>query len=721
MDNESVIIENNKEAGLKILRPYSKWRGGLMALLIKGILSFVSAIMVFNLIFYGFNIECDYVLMTKIIFAVSFIFTILQINNIILAFSYVFVAFKTYVYILNNTEVLKNGVMTMANQCYPIISNALNLPSADGFDNVLVDTYLTVNSVTGIAAVAISIIMVTIVVKLNSGLFYAIGMSVVFAILSFFNCEVKYEYASILLLGFVLAVVLSLCSVKGFRLSVLSLLYKKKSKVFKFKSDLSYILQIAVVACIMFMVISQGFRFFYGPDKFNATFNDEYSENIKVTARDIAVMKYAEYKNFNLEKNTSLGQLGYVAYTKPNFKNIIFRFVTEPVTEGKLYFTSFVGQDYKFRYNNWTESQDNNSVMINTLKDANAFEKKFEIYTGEHKSYIPSYAEYRDYEYDNKNKSEIIAYEYKNINIDDESYNDYVKNTYLSIDEENKSVLNKICEEHHFSKEDSNIDYNLAEYLKNNFTYSTECETIPYGKDFVNYFLEESKTGNFAQFATALTLLYRNIGIPARYVSGYAVDAKQTLIADNAGGGRTNTAVKAANLYSWVEIYNSEGGWQIVDIIPAPDIEELEEKYGEESENTYTPDTSIENYFRTIDKEKCTPANIAKIGLNVVLKLMAIIILVFVIVLVFAFTGIVVYRNIIFSRSDNSKKAYILMERLRNSLKIKSVSYRDMKKVLTEKYGSERAVAIIELAEKCIFSNNVSNEDIKRLKKLIRK
>lgn len=721
MDNESLIIENNTETGFEILKPYSKWRGSFAALLIKGILSAVSAIMVFNLIFYGFNIECDYTLMAKIIFVVVFIFTILQINSIILVFSYAFVVFRIYAYILNNAEILKNGVMTIANQCYPIISTALNLPTADGFDNVLADTYLTVNSVTGIAAVIISMIMVTIIVKLNSRLLYAIGMSVVFATLSFFNCKIKYEYASILLLGFVLAVILSLCKVDGFRLSILSLLCKKKGKAFKFKSDLLYVLQTAVIACIMFIVISQGFKIFYGFDNFNETFNDEYSENLKVTARDIAVMKYAEYKNFNLEKNTSLGQLGYVAYTKPNFKNISFRFVTEPVMSGKLYFTSFIGQDYKFRYNNWTEAQDNNSVMVNALKNASAAEKKFEIYTGEHKSYIPSYAEYKDYEYDNKNKSEIIAYEYKNININNESYNDYVNNTYLSIDEENKRVLNKICEEQGFNKEDSNIDYNIAEYLKNNFTYSTEAETLPYGKDFVNYFLEESKTGNFTQFATALTLLYRNIGIPARYVSGYAVDAKQTLLADNAGGGRTNTAVKQANLYSWVETYNSEGGWQIVDVVPAPNIEELEEKYGEESKNTYTPDTSLDNYFRTIDKEKYTPANIAKMGLNIALKLITVIILLFVVVLTLVFICIVFYRTIVFNRSDNSKKAYILMEGLKKRLKINSASYRDMKKGLAERYGSERAMKIIDLAERCIFSNNVSNEDIKRLKKLIRK
>lgn len=713
------IIKNNK-SGFGLLRPYSSMGGGLFALLIRGLLSAVSALMVFNLIFYSFHIECDYALMTKIIFGISFLFTLLQLNTIVLVLGLAFAVFKIYNYISANTEIIKNGLKTMANQCYPIISNALNLPLVDGFNDIMADTYLTVNTVSAIVVVGISIIMTIVVVKLNSTLFYAIGMSFVFAFLSFFNCEIDFKYAAILLLSFLLMTVLNLCGISSFKLSVVSLLLRNKGNKGKFKADIFFTVQVMFICCIVFVIIGGIFRSVYPQDKFNATFNAEYSENIKITARDIAVIKYAEYKDFNLTSQVKLGQLSYISYNKPNFKSNAFRFVTEPIREGKIYFTAFVGERYNYRYNDWTESGDNNNVMVDALKNAGADEKVYEIYSPDHKSFIPGYAEYKSYNYNDKNKVKITSYEYKNVSITDEGYNNYVNNTYLSIDEENKKIIDKICSENGFSKDDLEIDKKLSEYLKNNFTYSTETDTLPYGKDFVNYFLEESKTGNFTHYASALTLLYRNIGIPARYVSGYVVEAKQTIAGANEGGQRTNTAVKSANLHSWVEVYSSNGGWRIIDNIPSPTMEELEEKYGEKAENTYSPNTSLDNYFRTIDKEKYSPVSIVKTGIVIVVKFFVIIFLTAAALSALLLAVIYICRYMVYIRSDNSKKAYILMEGLKRKYKINEVSYRGMQSSLAKKFGREKAYEIITLAEKCIFSDKVTDNDIKKLKKLLR-
>ena len=40
----------------------------------------------------------------------------------------------------------------------------------------------------------------------------------------------------------------------------------------------------------------------------------------------------------------------------------------------------------------------------------------------------------------------------------------------------------------------------------------------------MNYFLTKNRRGYCAHFASAATLAFRYIGIPARYVEGYAVD-----------------------------------------------------------------------------------------------------------------------------------------------------------------------------------------------------
>lgn len=711
--NRKEII--NKITGFKINKPCFSMSAGFITLLIKGIISGLTSVVVFNMLFLGFNIECDFLLMRKIIFAVTFIFSLLQVNLLVVSIAYIFTAIKIFEYIKANGEVIKNGFMTIANQCYSVISESMNLPMADGFDKIMLDTYLTVNTVSGIIAVIIAMVMVLVVVRLSSKILYTIGISIVLAVISFFNCEINYKYIIVLFLCYGIFILMSICNINSIKLSVFSLI-KRKGK-YKLKSSMVYALQIGAIACVMTVIVIQGFNIFYNNEKFNAKFNNDYSENIRVTARDVALMKYAEYKKYSLPEDVSMGQLGYVAYVKPNVKVNEFKFISEPISEGKVYFKSFTGESYNYRYNGWTEAEDSNNVMVNALKNAGAGVKEYEIISNKDLEYLPYYSE--NITYNEDHKAVVTGYNYKNVTINDESYNEYVQNTFLQIDDENKAVIDKICSQQGFNQNDENLESKLKDYLVNNFTYSTEVEILPYGKDFVNYFLEETKTGNFMQYASVLTLIYRNLGIPARYVSGYAVEAEQTL-AGHRVGTKTRTDVKQANMYSWVEIYNKNGGWQVIDIVPAFTLEELEEKYGGENENTYTPDTSLNSYFSTVDREKYSPQNMARVGGRIALKIVVIISIAVLAIPAFIIIIWLLYKYIRYKKADNSKKAYILLERLKKKFKIECTSYRELEEIINVKYGSERSKEIIDLGEKCIFSNKVGNEDIKILEKLIR-
>ena len=59
--------------------------------------------------------------------------------------------------------------------------------------------------------------------------------------------------------------------------------------------------------------------------------------------------------------------------------------------------------------------------------------------------------------------------------------------------------------------------------LQNMATYSTTPGVTPLNADPVEYFLFESGEGYCQHFASAAVLMYRLYGIPARYVTGYAV------------------------------------------------------------------------------------------------------------------------------------------------------------------------------------------------------
>ncbi len=79
------------------------------------------------------------------------------------------------------------------------------------------------------------------------------------------------------------------------------------------------------------------------------------------------------------------------------------------------------------------------------------------------------------------------------------------------------------------------------------------------GRDEVIRFLETTKTGKCSSFASASTLLYRYLGIPARYVVGILA----TCPTEN-----EVTAIDLSSAHAWCEVFCDEVGWIVVDNTP---------------------------------------------------------------------------------------------------------------------------------------------------------
>ena len=94
-------------------------------------------------------------------------------------------------------------------------------------------------------------------------------------------------------------------------------------------------------------------------------------------------------------------------------------------------------------------------------------------------------------------------------------------------------------------------------YLADTCRYSLSPGTTPEGEDFTRYFLEESHEGYCVHFATAATLLFRSMGIPARYVEGYIVPQKDFGSSDAEGW----VHVSDERGHAWTEIYVPLYGW----------------------------------------------------------------------------------------------------------------------------------------------------------------
>ena len=139
----------------------------------------------------------------------------------------------------------------------------------------------------------------------------------------------------------------------------------------------------------------------------------------------------------------------------------------------------------------------------------------------------------------------------------------------------------------------------ISDIFDEDYLYTLRPGKTPGGKNYVKYFLLDNKKGYCAHFATATVLILRELGIPARYVEGYAIDAGGVLLSEDESEGWIwgdnkfgLTRVQRYNVtdrcgHAWAEMYVSGIGWIPVDITPGSedDSESGGSDFGETLEN----------------------------------------------------------------------------------------------------------------------------------------
>src|SRR2546429_3656502 len=105
----------------------------------------------------------------------------------------------------------------------------------------------------------------------------------------------------------------------------------------------------------------------------------------------------------------------------------------------------------------------------------------------------------------------------------------------------------------------------LASYLQRSYRYMLDLPPVPTGRDPVDWFLFDVKTGYCEQFATAETLMLRSLGIPARLATGYATGDYDPIL--------NQAVVREHDAHAWVEVWFSGHGWVPVD--PTPGVSPL--------------------------------------------------------------------------------------------------------------------------------------------------
>jgi transglutaminase-like putative cysteine protease len=93
----------------------------------------------------------------------------------------------------------------------------------------------------------------------------------------------------------------------------------------------------------------------------------------------------------------------------------------------------------------------------------------------------------------------------------------------------------------------------IRNYLRTNIDYNDQIEAAPDGVDPVHYTLFDIKEGYCTYYASAMAVMLRSQGVPARLVSGYALGEYDE--------PSQSYRVRAVNAHTWVEVYFPDYGW----------------------------------------------------------------------------------------------------------------------------------------------------------------
>lgn len=157
-----------------------------------------------------------------------------------------------------------------------------------------------------------------------------------------------------------------------------------------------------------------------------------------------------------------------------------------------------------------------------------------------------------------------------------QKYMSYVNDTYMDVPEKMKAGLDEFIESSGLLEEKRRVKLEYADmfvpfyddtdiivdrflsavavsdYLKSNYTYSLDAKVNR--RDPVMSFLNDTKSGHCALYASAMVLILREWGIPARYCTGFAASADLSMV-----------TLRSKDLHAWVEVYLDGLGWVTFD------------------------------------------------------------------------------------------------------------------------------------------------------------
>lgn len=395
---------------------------------------------------------------------------------------------------------------------------------------------------------------------------------------------------------------------------------------------------LATIAVFMLCILGilQGL---ISPGDFERQFhNDNLREQTADTIGNFILLGFAGlYNQYSSVGGMSGGKLGGVSNVRPDYMTDLIVTYT-PYSNQAVYLKAFTGGEYVYQYNEWQDLYSYNEADsdedITDFEDESMKQETLSLRqdSGRYYAqgvmkvqnvgadgaylYYPYYTQFENYSIfknhamfesmQGLNRGTTGTYTYYPKIVWEESLGQTrpadidksnINPEFLAVPEENAEVIKAECKKIGLTDTmtENEITDAVIQYFEDNIPYTLSPGATPRDEDFINYFLTKNRKGYCAHFASAATLIFRQMGIPARYVEGYAFSLESVLASEMNEGEKAadyyqgysaigdapvmDVEVTDAMAHAWVEVYIDGFGWKVVEVTPSNSLDTDENNF----------------------------------------------------------------------------------------------------------------------------------------------
>ncbi len=569
-------------AELCLVQVQEKARYDFFAALAKALLLFLLVYGALGGFLSAFEIEYNKGMCMLVLFLLALMLTAAyETGKRLLINSLSLVIFAAYLYVAYaNYWVINSGYYAIMNTIFTKARDYLDISSGVEYSTVVQDEYSTVTLLV-IFIGMVGVILLNIQMQSKCSLLKIMLLTFSPYVVPFYlECSPSLIYVIFLFAGYGTVAVLQNGNVRE-RLS----------------GQMRYVLPLVVLVTVLAVRLTA----FVMPE---LVYRGVTTESAAKEASREGVSKFAQFGMSALFRSGSRGAgmsggvLSKGSAVMPNYEtDLVVRYT--PYNINALYLKAFTGKDYVGDC--WTRAEETGvedgqmEASVEGRKQAyeanNALQGKavmevINVGADSQYEYLPYYTDYEQAE----QKGRLYTYTYYPAG-GAYSVQGEVDESYLYVPESCAAAVQTICEEEGFSGTTEEIARQIVSFFYENYSYTMRPGYYWGNPDYITHFLTESKKGFCAHFASSGTMLFRQMGIPARYVEGYAVSYVSVLddgvLVEGASYGdyydgyspMGETAlieleIPDASAHAWVEIYVEGAGWIVVDPTPASTEEE---------------------------------------------------------------------------------------------------------------------------------------------------